>query len=120
MAKKTNHRQATIRRKTAETDIEIVLTLDGQGESTIETGIGFFDHMLTLFAKHSLMDLEIRARGDLHIDQHHTVEDVGICLGKAVEHALGDKEGIRRSEEHTSELQSLRHLVCRLLLENKK
>jgi imidazoleglycerol-phosphate dehydratase len=96
MAKKTPARQAVIRRKTAETDIQLKLDLDGRGQSIISTGVGFLDHMLTLLAKHSLIDLEVKARGDLDIDQHHTVEDVGICLGKALEKALGDKAGIRR------------------------
>ena len=89
-------RHAQIQRKTAETDIELDLTLDGSGQSQIETGIGFFDHMLTLLAKHALFDLNVRAQGDLHIDQHHTVEDVGICLGQALAQALGDKAGITR------------------------
>ena len=89
-------RIARINRKTAETDIELNLNLDGAGKAEIVTGVGFFDHMLTLFAKHAALDLTIQARGDLHVDQHHTVEDVGICLGQAVREALGDKAGIRR------------------------
>jgi imidazoleglycerol-phosphate dehydratase len=89
-------RTATIQRKTAETDIELELDLDGSGQSTIDTGVGFLDHMLVLFAKHGVFDLRVKAIGDLHIDQHHTVEDVGICLGQAVRQALGDKKGIRR------------------------
>ena len=89
-------RTALIQRKTAETDIELELDLDGSGQSTIDTGVGFLDHMLTLFAKHGVFDLRVKAAGDLHIDQHHTVEDVGICLGQAVRRALGDKRGIRR------------------------
>ncbi len=89
-------RTALIQRKTAETDIELELDLDGAGGSTIDTGVGFLDHMLTLFAKHGVFDLRVKAAGDLHIDQHHTVEDVGICLGQAVRQALGDKRGIRR------------------------
>jgi imidazoleglycerol-phosphate dehydratase len=89
-------RTATIHRKTNETDIQLQLNLDGSGISTIETGVGFLDHMLTLFAKHGLFDLDIVARGDLHIDSHHTTEDVGICLGKAISQALGDKSGITR------------------------
>ncbi len=89
-------RTARIQRKTAETDIELELNLDGSGQSTIDTGVGFFDHMLTLFAKHGVLDLTVKAVGDLHVDQHHTVEDVGICLGQAVRQALGDKSGIRR------------------------
>jgi len=89
-------RTATIERKTAETDIKLSLNLDGTGESKISTGVGFFDHMLTLLAKHGAFDLELEAEGDLHVDQHHTVEDVGICLGQAIKDALGDKRGIRR------------------------
>jgi imidazoleglycerol-phosphate dehydratase len=89
-------RSARIHRKTVETDIELDLNLDGGGTAEIATGVGFFDHMLTLLAKHSAMDLTIKARGDLQVDQHHTVEDVGICLGQAVKEALGDKAGIRR------------------------
>jgi imidazoleglycerol-phosphate dehydratase len=89
-------RTATVSRKTGETDIQLSLDLDGTGESRIGTGVGFFDHMLTLFARHGLFDLTIAARGDLHVDFHHTVEDVGICLGKALAQALGDKQGIAR------------------------
>ncbi|MGO8744515.1 MAG: imidazoleglycerol-phosphate dehydratase HisB [Thermoguttaceae bacterium] len=89
-------RTAIIHRKTAETDIELELTLDGSGASRVNTGVGFLDHMLTLLARHSVMDLTVNAVGDLHVDQHHTVEDVGICLGQAVREALGDKAGIRR------------------------
>jgi imidazoleglycerol-phosphate dehydratase len=89
-------RSAHIRRDTAETQIELAINLDGTGRAEIATGVGFFDHMLTLLAKHSLIDLTIAAKGDLHIDPHHTVEDVGICLGQALAQALGDKAGIRR------------------------
>ena len=89
-------RTAKIERKTAETDIQLELAVDGRGMSEISTGIGFLDHMLTLFAKHAACDLKIRAAGDLHVDQHHTVEDIGICLGMAFREALGDKAGIRR------------------------
>jgi len=89
-------RKATIDRKTAETEIQLSLDLDGSGASTIATGIGFFDHMLTLFARHSLIDLTVAARGDLAVDFHHTVEDIGICLGKAIAEALGNKQGIVR------------------------
>ena len=92
----SNTRTATIARRTAETDITLSLTIDGSGKADIETGIGFFDHMLTLFAKHSLMDLTVRAKGDLHVDYHHTVEDTGIVLGQALRQALGDKHGIVR------------------------
>lgn len=89
-------RQATIERTTSETDITIKLDIDGKGDSKIDTGVGFFDHMLTLFAKHGFFDLEVSAKGDLEVDGHHTVEDVGICLGKAFSDALGDKSGITR------------------------
>lgn len=89
-------RAATVERKTRETDIFVALELDGSGEYDIETGIGFFDHMLEAFAKHSMIDLKIRAEGDLHIDMHHTVEDVGIVMGQAAAKALGDCAGIRR------------------------
>src|SRR5271155_3865434 len=89
-------RTATIQRKTAETDIRLEIDLDGSGRAEIATGVGFFDHMLTLLAKHSLIDLSVKAEGDLHVDAHHTVEDVGICYGKALVQALGDKAGIRR------------------------
>ncbi|MCC6123631.1 MAG: imidazoleglycerol-phosphate dehydratase HisB [Pirellulales bacterium] len=89
-------RSARIERKTAETDIQLELVVDGSGKSEISTGVGFFDHMLALMAKHALIDLELKAVGDLHVDQHHTVEDAGICLGQAVREALGDKAGIRR------------------------
>jgi imidazoleglycerol-phosphate dehydratase len=89
-------RTATISRKTAETAIELTLNIDGAGKAEIATGVGFFDHMLTLLAKHSLFDLSIKAQGDLHVDFHHTVEDVGICLGKSLAQALGDKRQIVR------------------------
>jgi imidazoleglycerol-phosphate dehydratase len=89
-------RSSRLHRKTAETDIQLELELDGTGRSEISTGVGFFDHMLTLLAKHALVDLKLKAVGDLRVDQHHTVEDVGICLGQAVREALGDKAGIRR------------------------
>ncbi len=89
-------RQAEIKRKTKETDISVKITIEGSGFSRISTGIGFFDHMLDQLARHSLMDIEIDAKGDLHIDQHHTVEDVGIALGQALRKALGDMRGIVR------------------------
>ena len=89
-------RQATIARKTAETDIDLTLSLDGQGTSAVDTGVGFLDHMLTLFAKHGRFDLSVTCRGDTNVDDHHSVEDVGIALGEAFSAALGDKRGIRR------------------------
>ena len=87
---------ATLSRKTTETDITVKLTVDGKGVSKIDTGIPFFDHMLTLFAKHGLFDLEVKARGDVAVDYHHTIEDVGIVLGEAFKTALGDKVGLKR------------------------
>ena len=89
-------REATVTRKTKETDITLRLKIDGEGRAEIATGIGFFDHMLVLFAKHGLFDLEVRAKGDLEVDSHHTVEDVGLALGQALREALGDKAGLCR------------------------
>lgn len=89
-------REATLERKTSETEIRLSLKLDGSGVSKISTGVAFFDHMLTLFSKHGLMDLELTAKGDIEVDYHHTVEDTGILLGQALAKALGDKAGIRR------------------------
>jgi imidazoleglycerol-phosphate dehydratase len=90
-------RTATIKRKTTETDIGLKLNLDGQGRYQVATGIGFFDHMLELLARHGAFDLTLACRGDLHVDQHHTVEDVGIALGEAFDRALGDKKGLWRA-----------------------
>jgi imidazoleglycerol-phosphate dehydratase len=89
-------RRAEIARTTSETEIRLTLDLDGSGRSEIATGVGFFDHMVTALARHALLDLTVAAKGDLHIDDHHTVEDVGIVLGQAIRAALGDKRGIRR------------------------
>jgi len=89
-------REAQVTRNTLETQIEVRLNLDGSGKSTLATGVGFFDHMLDQIARHGMLDLEIRAKGDLHIDAHHTVEDVGITLGQAFAQAIGDKKGVRR------------------------
>ena len=94
--RKTLMRNASLSRKTRETDIQVEVTLDGSGTSEISTGVGFFDHMLDQIARHSLIDLKIQAKGDLHIDFHHTVEDVGIALGQAIRQALGDMKGITR------------------------
>ena len=89
-------RQADVTRKTAETTISVSINLDGTGQSTVKTGVGFFDHMLDQLARHALIDIALTATGDLHIDDHHTVEDCGIALGQAISRALGDKRGIRR------------------------
>ncbi|MCA9034056.1 MAG: imidazoleglycerol-phosphate dehydratase HisB [Planctomycetaceae bacterium] len=90
------NRYASIERNTSETQIKLSLHLDGTGQSSVETGVGFLDHMLTLFARHGLFDLSVAANGDRHIDDHHTVEDVGICLGRCLGQAIGDKKGISR------------------------
>ena len=89
-------RTASIQRQTNETEIRLELNLDGSGQADVKTGVGFLDHMLELMAKHGAFDIRVAARGDLHVDQHHTVEDTGICLGQAFREALGDKAGIRR------------------------
>ena len=91
-----NERRATINRKTKETDISVSLNLDGLGNASMQTGIGFFDHMLDQLSKHSLIDMSVKCDGDLHIDAHHSVEDCGITLGQALKEAVGDKRGIRR------------------------
>ena len=89
-------RKATIRRKTAETEVSVVIDLDGKGKGDIDTSVPFLDHMLNLFARHGLTDLAIRSQGDIDVDDHHLVEDVGICLGQAIRKALGDRKGISR------------------------
>src|SRR5579884_3160416 len=94
-------RTAHIHRETGETKIDLAVNLDGSGQAAINTGVGFFDHMLTLLSRHSLIDLTVQAQGDLHVDAHHTVEDVGICFGRALAQALGDKSGIRRYGDAT-------------------
>src|SRR5213596_2105532 len=99
MTRKTKTRAAEIHRKTKETDIRVSLVLDGGGTARISTGVPFLDHMLELFAKHGLFDLEVTCKGDLHIDDHHSVEDIAICLGEAFHSALGDKAGISRYGE---------------------
>ena len=96
MSKRTSGRRAEIARKTKETQVRVALDLDGAGKTAPRTGVGFFDHMLELLGRHSLMDLEVEAEGDLQVDAHHTVEDVGIVLGQALEKSLGDKRGIHR------------------------
>ena len=94
-------RSASIKRATSESSIELSLNLDGTGKSNISTGVGFYDHLLTAFSKHSLIDLDVKATGDLHIDVHHTVEDTAIVLGQAIREALGDKSGIARYGDAT-------------------
>lgn len=89
-------RTATVQRRTAETSVQLTLDIDGSGQAKIETGVGFLDHMLTLFAKHGLFDLTVQCQGDTHVDAHHTTEDIGICLGQVFSEALGDKSGIVR------------------------
>src|SRR4029077_7968114 len=89
-------RKASVKRTTKETAVEVMIDLDGEGASSIATGIGFLDHMLDLLARHSRIDVQVKAKGDLHIDQHHTTEDVGIALGQALKQALGDMKGISR------------------------
>lgn len=96
MASKPRDRSASVRRKTKETDFSVALHLDGTGAAQISTGIGFFDHMLSQIARHGLVDLTVRGEGDLHVDAHHTVEDVGILFGQALSEALGDRAGIAR------------------------
>src|ERR1700733_10411403 len=96
MPKQPTDRTAQLTRQTKETKVELSLNLDGKGRSSVHTGVGFFDHMLDLLSRHSLIDLEVMAEGDLQVDSHHTVEDVGIVLGQAIEHAIGDKRGIFR------------------------
>ena len=105
-------RTSDINRKTAETDISLYLNLDGTGKSEIDTGVGFFDHMLTLFASHGMFDLKVKCNGDLNVDAHHTVEDVGICLGKAFEEAMGDKKGIKRFADKTIPMDDALVLVA--------
>ena len=107
-----NARRAKVKRRTKETDILVSLNIDGRGNSKISTGIGFLDHMLELFAKHGLFDLEIKAKGDLQVDIHHTNEDVAICLGQAFNQAIGKKEGIRRFGDRTVPMdEALVHVV---------
>lgn len=93
----TQPRTASIRRTTGETDVTLSFTIDGTGAADVQTGIGFLDHMLTLFARHGLFDITVRASGDLHVDEHHTAEDVCICLGQALDRALGERRGIVRT-----------------------
>ena len=104
-------RKSCIERKTNETDIVVELNLDGQGRYEIETGVGFFDHMLTHLSKHSKIDMTVKAAGDLHIDDHHTIEDVGICIGEALIEALGDKKGITRYGDSAVPMEDAKAVV---------
>src|ERR671939_2206383 len=110
----TQAREAEVRRRTKETDVRVRLVLDGGGESKVSTGVAFLDHMLELFARHGLFDLEVECRGDLHVDDHHTVEDVAICLGQALARALGDKAGIARYGEATVPMDEA---LCRAVVD---
>ena len=110
----TPNRSAEIQRKTKETDVRVALVLDGHGTAKIETGIPFLDHMVELFARHGLFDLEVKCRGDLHIDDHHSVEDVAICLGQAFAEAIGDKVGIGR---YGSALVPMDEALCRAAID---
>lgn len=107
-----DNRISSLQRKTKETDINIELNIDGKGKTDIATPIPFLNHLLDNFAKHGLFDLEIRAEGDIEIDQHHTVEDIGICLGQAVKEALGDKKGINRTGYFVFPLDEALSVVC--------
>ncbi|QYK40508.1 MAG: imidazoleglycerol-phosphate dehydratase HisB [Paracoccaceae bacterium] len=111
-------RQASLTRQTTETDITVAVNLDGTGQSRIDTGVGFFDHMLDQVARHSLIDITLTARGDTHIDDHHTVEDCGIALGQALTRALGDKRGIRRYGEARLAMDDAQ-VVCALDLSGR-
>src|ERR687884_1841256 len=110
----TQSRAAEVRRRTKETDVRVRLVLDGGGESKVSTGVAFLDHMLELFARHGLFDLEVECRGDLHIDDHHSVEDVAITLGQALAEALGDKAGISRYGEATVPMDEA---LCRSVID---
>jgi imidazoleglycerol-phosphate dehydratase len=101
MVQKKQKRQAAVKRVTAETSVAVKLNLDGTGKNNIATGIGFLDHMLTLLAKHGFLDLDVKAKGDLEVDSHHTIEDCGLALGQALKEAMGDKKGMHRYGEAT-------------------
>ncbi|MFW6384184.1 MAG: imidazoleglycerol-phosphate dehydratase HisB [Halodesulfurarchaeum sp.] len=104
-------RQAARTRETAETEVAVTVDVDGSGEATVETGVGFFDHMLASFAKHGRLDLTVRCEGDLAVDEHHTVEDVGIVLGQAIDEALGERRAIRRFADRTVPMDEARAAV---------
>ena len=110
----TEVREAEVRRTTKETDVRVRLALDGSGESKVSTGVAFLDHMLELFARHGLFDLEVECRGDLHIDDHHSVEDIAITLGQALSQALGDKKGIAR---YGSAYVPMDEALCRAVID---
>ncbi|MBA3442132.1 MAG: imidazoleglycerol-phosphate dehydratase HisB [Pyrinomonadaceae bacterium] len=110
----TTTRRAEVHRQTKETDVRVALTLDGTGQAQIATGVGFLDHMLTLFAKHGLFDLEVVCRGDLQIDDHHSVEDIAITMGQALSEALGDKAGIAR---YGSAIVPMDEALCRAVID---
>ncbi len=110
----TRAREAEVRRKTKETDVRVRLALDGEGRSQVSTGVAFLDHMLELFARHGLFDLEVECRGDLEIDDHHSVEDIAITLGQALAEALGDKQGIAR---YGSALVPMDEALCRAVVD---
>src|SRR3712207_1061603 len=110
----TPTREAEVRRTTKETDVRVRLVLDGTGESNVSTGVAFLDHMLELFARHGLFDLEVECRGDLHIDDHHSVEDTAIALGQAFGEALGDKSGVAR---YGSALVPMDEALCRAVVD---
>src|SRR5438270_14066974 len=110
----TEARAAEVRRRTKETDVRVRLVLDGGGAATVSTGVAFLDHMLELFARHGLFDLEVECRGDLHIDDHHSVEDIAISLGHAFVEALGDKAGIAR---YGSALIPMDEALCRVVID---
>jgi imidazoleglycerol-phosphate dehydratase len=112
--RKRQTRSATVQRKTKETDVQVSLALDGRGQARITTGIPFLDHMLELFARHGLFDLDVQCRGDLHIDDHHSVEDVAICLGQAFQEALGEKAGIAR---YGASLVPMDEALCRSVVD---
>src|SRR5215210_816165 len=110
----TKARTAEVRRRTKETDVRVALALDGEGRAGVATGIAFLDHMLELFARHGLFDLEVECRGDLEVDDHHSVEDVSICMGQALAEALGDKRGIARYGEATVPMDEA---LCRAVVD---
>jgi imidazoleglycerol-phosphate dehydratase len=114
MKRRTNFRRADVRRKTKETDIRVSLGLDGSGRALIATGLAFLDHMLNLFARHGLFDLELECKGDLEVDDHHSVEDIAICLGQAFREALSDKAGVAR---YGAALVPMDEALCRAVID---